>query len=502
MSLQPSIDTGSRHYPSLLTAWGFMQRELIFISWSLMEVSLLTPVVLAIWDWASYWPPGQVALWLMLMMLMSFNLVRLMSLLWLPPATQRNIISVALLLMMVISLPTLLYRPLSLFDLSWLARFYENAGESGRSLWTRDLSVLLLIIFMWWRGIRMAHQGFGIQRAGLRLRIGSLMIAPLVVWSGSRLTWSVMPFLLLFFLAALVSVTLIRAEQLERDHSGSSVSLKPRWLIVVFIASLMTVFVAGAVATFASGDTALIIASWLTPLWLAFSLTLTTVGNTVGYLAQPLFTILGFIIYWLAEGLRRLFTMAFEGGLSLPIFELPTVEATAEVAVDSVETSFDGGKAITLLLLLALVLVVALSLVRLYQHSTLAARRDEARMGDSRQSRERESGLGQRILERLEGWRHWRAAASIRRVYRDMGRAADASGYPRALSETPYEYQKALNEVWPHNQSDSYLITQAYVRIRYGEFPETKAELDEILAAWQRLERSQPAAVAKPAAEP
>ncbi|MEZ4516987.1 MAG: hypothetical protein R3C44_09180 [Chloroflexota bacterium] len=51
------------------------------------------------------------------------------------------------------------------------------------------------------------------------MRVGGLVIAPIVAWLGTRfLDFSVVPFILLFFLASLMSVALVRAEQIEADR--------------------------------------------------------------------------------------------------------------------------------------------------------------------------------------------------------------------------------------------------------------------------------------------
>ena len=55
-----------------------------------------------------------------------------------------------------------------------------------------------------------------------------------------------------------------------------------------------------------------------------------------------------------------------------------------------------------------------------------------------------EGNLLQRLLGRLGLLRDWQTAVSIRRIYRKMLRAADASGYPRLDTETPYEFLKTL----------------------------------------------------------
>ncbi len=99
--------------------------------------------------------------------------------------------------------------------------------------------------------------------------------------------------------------------------------------------------------------------------------------------------------------------------------------------------------------MIALLVLIALALARTYQKATFAAR-------DSERSRamtegDDETGLGRRVLERLGLLRQWRAAASVRRIYKQMCRTAGAAGYPRLGTETPYEYLPTLTRVWVHN---------------------------------------------------
>jgi hypothetical protein len=55
-----------------------------------------------------------------------------------------------------------------------------------------------------------------------------------------------------------------------------------------------------------------------------------------------------------------------------------------------------------------------------------------------------------------------------------MLRAADANGYPRLEAETPYEFLKTLTKAWPNNHQEAWLITTAYVKVRYGELPKRR----------------------------
>ncbi len=64
-----------------------------------------------------------------------------------------------------------------------------------------------------------------------------------------------MPFVLLYFLAGLTAVSLIRAEQVERERSGFAASLSPRWVGTIFATSLLVVATAAILAALLSGDT-------------------------------------------------------------------------------------------------------------------------------------------------------------------------------------------------------------------------------------------------------
>lgn len=179
--------------PSLHSAWGYFQREMIYLSWSIMEIALITPVAAALMPWAVNWPVAQIFFWLLLLMLLPFNMVRLMSLASLRTSTQRNIVALTLMSVLFLSLPTLLYESTSIFDFSWMGEFYKNIAADENGAWTRDLSIILVTILVWWRGIRLATRGFSVSQTGLRLRLGGLVLAPLTIWAGISVSWNVTP---------------------------------------------------------------------------------------------------------------------------------------------------------------------------------------------------------------------------------------------------------------------------------------------------------------------
>jgi hypothetical protein len=95
------------------------------------------------------------------------------------------------------------------------------------------------------------------------------------------------------------------------------------------------------------------------------------------------------------------------------------------------------------------------------------------------------------LLQSLEKWRNPErrlAAARIRRIYADLMQLAEELGCIRPESQTPLEFLTLLNQVFPNLGRELVVITHAYVRVRYGELPETPQELEVVEDAWRQLQ--------------
>ena len=490
-----SIDSGLPSAPATdsTSVWPPIRRELVYLSFAVQEASLLAPFAMVLMSWSRFWQPGLVFLWLLLLMVLPFNLLRLMSLLQWDRRRQQRVMAVAMIIAVFLSWRTLLYESSSPLDFSWISQFATNLAEGGNLVWTRDLSIFIFTIFAWWRGMRLAVKPLSIHNAGMRLRVGGLVIAPLIAWLGtSFLSFSVVPFILLFFLASLSAVALVRAEQIEADRTGHSATLGPGWFLTVLAAGLGIVLLGGALAAFLSGKSLFEVLSIFSPLWRALQFAGTAAALTMYKLLSPLLDALSVLVQLLAAFFAAILGRLSDGVqvLSSEIFQqgpLPTPEATTA----AISTPTGAPKVIAVVIMLAIVGLVAWGLSRVYRQATFASRESSqsdpiARDGDD------EPGLFDRLMQRMGLFQQWRAAASIRRIYASMCHTATSAGYPRLEAETPYEYLAALQKAWPDNQGDTRLITEAFIRIRYGELPETQEELDAIREAWRRLESSEP----------
>ena len=79
------------------------------------------------------------------------------------------------------------------------------------------------------------------------------------------------------------------------------------------------------------------------------------------------------------------------------------------------------------------------------------------------------------------------AAARIRRIYARLLKLGGRLGTPRTASTTPLEYLPRLEGYFPSLTSDLDAITQAYLRVRYGELPESIEEVQKVEDAWGRI---------------
>jgi len=80
--------------------------------------------------------------------------------------------------------------------------------------------------------------------------------------------------------------------------------------------------------------------------------------------------------------------------------------------------------------------------------------------------------------------------ASVRQIYRQLLRWADAAGCSRHVSQTPHEYCYTLAGLVPEAGEDLDSITQHYVRARYGALLSTTNELDGLSQAWHRVKQT------------
>ncbi|MFC1901419.1 DUF4129 domain-containing protein [Chloroflexota bacterium] len=79
--------------------------------------------------------------------------------------------------------------------------------------------------------------------------------------------------------------------------------------------------------------------------------------------------------------------------------------------------------------------------------------------------------------------------ATVRQIYRQLLRWAAKAGFPRHICQTPHEYLYDLTGRLPEAREDLDLVTQQYVRTRYGATLLTESELHQLRQSWYNIKQ-------------
>lgn len=91
------------------------------------------------------------------------------------------------------------------------------------------------------------------------------------------------------------------------------------------------------------------------------------------------------------------------------------------------------------------------------------------------------------ILDRLIHPARWLAAARIRRIYAELMDTCESLGRPRPEAVTPLEFLPTGETLFPEFPAELRTITNAYLKVRYGELPETQQEVNDCQEAWNKI---------------
>ncbi len=382
----------------------------------------------------------------------------------------------------------LVYRGCSVVDCTWLGRFgYDIVGLMGGI--RPSLVVFLSGLFLWWRGVVLAQGELDVQRVGLAFRAGIvsflwISLVSMVVWAPQLYQ---VP--LLYFSASLATLGVAQAEDSMRSRFSLHSPFAASWVGVIVV-------VVAAFALFGSVATGL--------LSLRSFAALGNVLRPIGALIRPLLEPLGaavaglleLLLTWLIRAFSSLFPSGGEG--LLPAEGLGGMwepSETASVATRWATVLRLAGSLLPWLCLVFVLLLIAVEAIRLRRESQEATQVSRAEAWGHERVESPSDALTRGLRSLLDEMRARLASfrdgeyslESIRRTYASLVRLASSYGYPRQCAETPYEYMDTLNVAFPDSTEEISLITEAYVRTRYGERVFSQHYVNSVGQAWLRL---------------
>ncbi len=467
------------------------QLETLLLALAGMEICWFTPLFLASTRTAWAFPPYLVALMLWLLVWSMMRLVLFLAGRQIGSPLYELIVIGMVIVSSLLVIRLYVYWGTSWFDWSWLP-------ATGRSLThliqgiSDEVIVLGTMFFLWWRAISLSQQDHSFQSVGYEFRRNVLLLIVSTLVLSYLVGSEVNVFIAPFFFCCLLAVALARVKDKSQVSGGIERPFGPRWLVVLIAASLLVLGLGWLLSHVYSVEGWRQLLAWMDPFFV-------WMGRVAAWLVVQFLRLLGPLLEWLVNTVKRLLDSAGLPSLGSPAFgALEQVQQEAgEYGGPPAWVLFLGRYLCpTLIIVVALLLIVIWLERRRRWHRRLIedeseALWEEARTGVEagrllRQAWERlrelvgqvgRFGIGQRLY----------AAISVRYIYANVIRLAERRGFPRPPAKTPNEFLPILVQAFPENEADLKRLTEAYVKVHYGELPADRQELDELRACWERL---------------
>jgi hypothetical protein len=364
---------------------------------------------------------------------------------------------------------------------SWLLQKPAFGAKDGLAkLDPGAVLVLFFVIWMWWRGLTLSQDVLRPTTAWRRFELGLLFfMAYLFIASQVDFYRPGFGIFVLFLFSGLLAVVFARVSYVGINKGSSKNPFDLRWLGSIFGILGATVTLAALVGSLLTGQ---------------YRLFLDFLANAIKFLIAVIVFIFGIpgllisllivpIVPWL-QGIAPIERVTSTLQSLFRQFDFKEAKSSPPLSVSIQTICFWF-----LILLLVVVLIARIRRVLQERRNSTThepdflLKRGEAREIIRKALQDALNGLAGRFRPA----RRMMAAARIRRIYAQLMELCEALNCPRPESTTPYEFLPELGEFFTTQTDDLRVITEAYVRVRYGEFPESKAEIDVVESAWQRV---------------
>jgi hypothetical protein len=278
--------------------------------------------------------------------------------------------------------------------------------------------------------------------------------------------------LLLFLFIGLIGMSTSRIALLGETKGGKLPVFGRSWFTRILLAALAGSAGALAVGWLLSGHVAAYMAALVAVL---FSL-----------LAVAFYTLLLPILGLLIDLAYRIGQFAFQDFELKQSPAMLSMEEFMNTAEENIEAMNDAANTSQFIILGGILILILIAIWFSFNSKSWQKRElNEVEEGETRSSPRLSSTADEKspTFPFTNPFR-WIAAARIRRIYSqlmDMSRKLDL---PRPAAVTPLEFQPRLLALFPDAQEQVVTITTAYLKIRYGELPESNQDVDTVTDAW------------------
>ena len=489
MNLVPDLSTRINH-ARVSRPW----RELTIFAWMVMELSWISLVYLFFLQFKPSISFLQSALFFGVVLFGSYLVTRVVISLNVSDIVRRGILAVMIFVFLAFgyfvlqepgdggSLLELLNRPVRTF-------------QDIFNLVPSEFFMILFVLFVCWRGISKVGKLVGPEDviAGFRLGVILLLIYG-IASRQSRSSTGVEMYLFLF--AGLLAMSAARISVISYLRGGQRIPFDRRWILGILIVIFSMLIVSSLLMRAVGGQGGTLIANIVR--LIIYLLTL---------ILSPLLFLVIRIVTYLGQWIQidRIFqiianlTKQLESLINNLIKNLQQITNIQQwVFLDKLINLLELAKPFFLWGAIILFVVALLFIVRGQtrhegqeteaeyqsldeQESLMNLLRDALRKSFGRVA----EGLGQ--VMRLRNARLLYSAMRIRRIYAHLMDLSARLDHPRPQSKTPLEFLPSLEDLFPIYKGELEIITEAYLRVRYGDLPERDEEVEVIETAWRRV---------------
>lgn len=351
--------------------------------------------------------------------------------------------------------------------------------------------VVFFVLWLWWRGISLAREPVRPLTAWRHFRLGLFLLVA-QVFIVTRMSQRTVRFneaepaglgiFVLFLFVGLLAIVFSRISLVGHVQGLRKNPFDRRWLAVTSLIVGITVGGTAIIGSLLAGQYRMVL-DWLgDTMRFAIAAILFVVGLP--------FVLLAYLFGPLIQNLQN--TLPTPG--PTPFALTPDPFATGQPAIIRPQNIAPTPLWVQLVIFWGFVAVVLLILFKRsgWKIARLREDREEQEIllqkGDARRLlRQAIQDVAHDLGTRLRPIQREQANARIRRIYADLMLLFEEMKQPRKEWQTPIEFLPEMASMLPFSSHELEIITDAYIKVRYGEYPESMDELSVLDAAWQHI---------------
>lgn len=394
-----------------------------------------------------------------------------------------------LLLILIAGLPAVAYHGSQTGYLMGLRRYLVSLFRL-ETLFSPVFIATLLVVYLWRTGLTLSDRWIGPILVQRSLRLSTILMIASGLLAFSRGIPTPVGDVFLFTFSGLMAMGGARISSVGYLRGGGEIPFQRRDLTSLTLTAAILILSTLALVSVLGEPLAKYASRILAFLWLSFSWVVVVtlaplfIGflNFVGGLIGRLKPLLGTLEEEIAPVLTEFQTLVQETAENTDTF--PFADRLGEL----LETAIPA-------LVVVTILILVIAAIRRSRAATLWQNLNT----DERKTLTGSfpasllallQGGAKSGLDALSGWKPMSrliAAARIRQIYGHLLRESARLGTMREEAETPLEFLPRLELLFPGKQAELHEITGAYQRVRYGEYPESREQVDLVKAAWERV---------------